>query len=131
MTNHTTNPLEGTNGQLMAMAAHSYCLGRRTYIVTSCVEWLMEWWGMLADTTRNVIMRDTIIALQDNAAGSSFDRDEWVEFAEWAWDRMNDWDRFWCKSEVAYRGKPWPLKEHECCGGCGKHAANCNEATGN
>ena len=29
-----------TNDQLMAMAAHRYCLGRRSYIVGACIEWI-------------------------------------------------------------------------------------------
>jgi len=126
-----TNPLEGTNGQLMVMAAHRYCLGRRSYIVGSCVEWLKNWWGLCEDNTREVIMRDTIEALQDGNAGDSMDIRAWKWFAEWAWNQMDDEWRSWVKQAVAHRGKPWPLEETDCCGCCGKHASNCNYATGN
>ena len=32
------------NDQLMAMAAVRYCLGRSSYIVGACVEWVRENW---------------------------------------------------------------------------------------
>jgi hypothetical protein len=131
MTNDITNPLEGTNGQLMVMAAHRYCLGRRTYIVSSCVEWLTAWWDKFEDTTRNNIIRDTIEALQDGNTGDGCDTKCWLTFSEWAWNNIDDKGRRWVKQAVAHRGKPWPMEEYECCGGCGKHASNCNDATGN
>lgn len=106
-----TNPLEGTDGQLMVIAAHRYCLGRQSYIVGSCVEWLRAWWGDCDRTTRHVIMRDTIEALQDGNAGGSMDIREWKWFAEWAWDHMDDAGRRWVKQAVAHREKPWPLKD--------------------
>lgn len=101
--------LEGTNGQLMVMAAHRYCLGRQTYIVGSCIEWLRLWWPKFDRNTRNVIVRDTVEALQDNCAGSECDARDWKAFAEWAWDQMGTEDKVWCKQAVGWRDKEWPL----------------------
>lgn len=44
--------------QLMATAAVRYCLGRQTYIVSDCAEWLIDVWTSLNESTRAVILRD-------------------------------------------------------------------------
>lgn len=110
MKKKTQSPLDGTNGQLMVMAAHRYCLGRQSYIVGSCIEWLRAWWPQLEDNTRSVIVRDTIEALQDGNAGGACDTEDWRRFAEWAWNQLSDESKAWCKDAVAHREKPWPLK---------------------
>lgn len=104
-----TSPIEGTNGQLMVMAAHRYCLGRQSYIVPSCIEWLRLWWPKFESNTRKVMIRDTVEALQDRMAGSEYDSRSWKAFAEWALDQMDDAAETWCKQAVAHRDKPWPL----------------------
>lgn len=43
---------------LMAIAAFRYCLGRMTYIVSDCADWLIEQWPILPDNVKNVIKRD-------------------------------------------------------------------------
>jgi len=80
----TPSPLDGLNGQIMAMAAHRYCLGRQTYVVTSCIEWLKAWWHQIGPETRNVILRDTATALARNDAGSPMDAKDWQGFLDWA-----------------------------------------------
>lgn len=101
--------IDGLNGQLMVMAAHRYCLGSQSYIVGSCIEWLRLWWPKFERSTRNVIVRDTVEALQDNCAGSDFDAREWKALAEWAWEQMDAEAQTWCKQAVAHRNQPWPL----------------------
>jgi len=107
-------PLQGTNGQLMAMAAHRYCLGRQSYIVGSCIEWLRCWWPQLEIKTRNVIVRDTLEALQDHHAGGDCDERGWRQFFFWAWEQMDEESRAWCRSALAHRNKPWPLDDRGC-----------------
>lgn len=102
-------PLSGTNGQLMVMAAHRYCLGRQSYIVGSCIEWLRAWWPEFLLGTKRVIIRDTVEALQDGCAGSEHDTAEWKNFATWAYLMMDEESQKWCKSAVAHREKDWPL----------------------
>ncbi len=106
-------PLDGINGQLMVMAAHRYCLGRQSYIVGSCQEWLRQWWHKSNDNTRKVIVRDTVEVLQDGIAGSEYDEQNWREFAEWAFAQMQKADKHWCKDAVAHRNKPWPLSTQD------------------
>lgn len=112
---------ESTDDQLMCMAAHRYCLGRQSYIVGSCLDWLRAHWAQFARNTRLVILRDTLEALMDDRAGSpTIDAPGWRAFAAWAWDesagRLDDDDRAWVRSAVAHRiaaGKAWPLDEGE------------------
>ena len=43
---------------LMAVAAFRYSLGRMTYIVGDCADWLIEQWPNIAERARNIIQRD-------------------------------------------------------------------------
>jgi len=63
--------------QLMVTAAHRYCLGRRSYIVSSCVEWLWKHHESFSKDTIHIIIRDTLEAIKDNAAGAGIDIDAW------------------------------------------------------
>ncbi len=103
------SPFWGTNGQLMVMAAHRYCLGRQSYIVGACIEWLKSWWNQFEINTKRVIIRDTVEALQDDFAGSKYDKEEWTNFAEWAYNSLNITDKERCRDAVKHRNKPWPL----------------------
>lgn len=103
------SPLSGLNGQLMVTAAHRYCLGRQSYIVSSCIEWLREWWPSFTANTKRTILRDTIESLQDGTAGADMDTRGWTYFADWAFDQLDGADKKWVVSAVAHRHKPWPL----------------------
>jgi len=101
------SPLNGLDGQLMVMAAHRYCLGRQTYIVESCIDWLQRWWLEFQPNTQVTILRDIMGALQANTVGSDVDAREWRKLALWIWQRMNK------ETQAAYKqaaqGKPWLL----------------------
>lgn len=43
---------------LMAVAAVRYCLGRMTYIVSDCADWLIEQWPNIGIRAQHVIRRD-------------------------------------------------------------------------
>ena len=107
----TQNPLTDFTGQLMIMASHRYCLGRQTYIVGCCIEWLLKNKGVFNDQTKSTIVRDTVEALQDNAAGSKFDAIEWKSFAETLWKEMSPEEQLNLKRNIEYRKKPWPLED--------------------
>lgn len=72
-----------TNDQLMAIAMHRYCLGRASYIVSSCIESLQQVWTMLDGNTQAVILRDTREAIARDEAEMSMDKREWQRFVEW------------------------------------------------
>lgn len=52
-----TEPNHGLDG-LMAIAAFRYCLGRKTYIVGACVDWLIDQWPVFPPNVRRTIARD-------------------------------------------------------------------------
>lgn len=74
---------------LMVIAATRYCLGRMTYIVADCADWLIKIWPLLSADTRNIIQRDIDEAFarddEDREAGRQYtalghdcDRAEWA-----------------------------------------------------
>lgn len=78
---------------LMVMAAFRYCLGRRTYIVGACVDFLKANWQHLDHRTREVIERDLREeVLRDDEArerqddyrplGDACDRDRWLHLRD-------------------------------------------------
>lgn len=85
-------------GQLMALAAVRYCLGRSSYIVGDCADWLITIWPELSSDTRALIRRDIEDAFdQDDRArsaalhykplGDDCDRRQWERVrALWASD---------------------------------------------
>ena len=43
---------------LMVIAATRYCLGRMSYIVSDCADWLIKTWPLLDKSTKTIIKRD-------------------------------------------------------------------------
>lgn len=85
---------------LMAIAAFRYCLGRMSYIVGDCADWLIEQWANIGKNAQNVIRRDLEEAFEKDGQnvgsdyrplGHACDRSQWervrkfiaVESAEW------------------------------------------------
>jgi len=73
---------------LMAMAAVRYSLGRSSYIVGDCVNWLIANWALFGERTRGTIQRDVekAFAADDasrergdsyHALGMDMDRSDW------------------------------------------------------
>lgn len=94
----------------MVTAAHRYCLGRQSYIVGACIEWLSAWWDSFDDNTKAIIIRDTVEALQDNMAGSYLDKEAWLYFATKHYEKLDEANRMLVRDNVGYRNKPWPLR---------------------
>lgn len=80
-------------GDLMAVAAVRYCLGRMSYIVGDCCEWLPQVWDTLEPNARTVILRDIDEAIkrddEDREAGREYrrlgmdmDRAEWIKLRQ-------------------------------------------------
>lgn len=85
------NPPRATLGDedSAAIWAFRYCLGRQTYAVGSCVDWLIDAWPLLDEHAKTIIARDLKEEIQRDdafrAAGDSYkplgwdcDRKEWV-----------------------------------------------------
>ena len=86
--------------EMMVVAAFRYCLGRRTYIVNDCAEWLIANWQTFSDKTREVIQRDLeeefVRDARDRAESSKYpalgmdmDRQQWERVrALWRNDKL-------------------------------------------
>lgn len=59
---------------LMVLAAFRYCVGRRTYIVPECVEWLFVNWPEFSDSIKGLIQKE----LEE-----LFDQDDLYRAGEW------------------------------------------------
>ena len=44
--------------EMMVVAAFRYCLGRRSYVVSDCVDWLIAHWEDFEKSTKDVIRHD-------------------------------------------------------------------------
>lgn len=62
---------------LMVTAAHRYCLGRRSYIVSECVDWLIKNWGLFHVETKKQIIVETKEAIERGFAGDDCDVEQW------------------------------------------------------
>jgi hypothetical protein len=102
-------PIKGPTGTLMVMAAHRYCLGRQSYIVFDCIEWLKQWWTEIDAETQRTVVLDTVRALQEGDTGSEMDAKVWKGFAQWGFSQLTGGSKEWCQNAAATLGKPWPL----------------------
>jgi len=67
---------------LMVTAAHRYCLGRKSYIVSDCVEWLISIWPKLQAETKRVILKETQEAIDKNKSGMTQDIEQWLRIIQ-------------------------------------------------
>ena len=116
----------GRNG-LMALAAFRYCLGRMTYIVSDCADWLVDRWPQFPPNVQALIRRDLEEAFakddEDRATGASFkalgwdcDRAEWEKVrALWAGEQPPAQPCEMAPAELAYRMK-WLAAEMDTVG---------------
>lgn len=75
---------------LMVMAATRYCLGRMTYIVSECADWLVKIWPLLNDKTRAIIQRD----IEEAFTRDDADREANREYKALGWDcDRQSWER--------------------------------------
>lgn len=75
---------------LMVMAATRYCLGRMTYIVSECANWLVKIWPLLNDKTRTIIQRD----IEEAFTRDDADREAGREYKALGWDcDRQAWER--------------------------------------
>jgi len=102
--------LDWLNNDLMICAAHRYCLGRQSYIVSACVEWLNAHWKQFSSKTQNLILRDTMLELMDHHAGSKqYDEPMWRKFCEDKWTHLSKESQQWLVNALAYKQLDWPL----------------------
>ncbi len=118
--------LDRVDDQLLAVAAFRYCLGRRSYLVPICVEWLDSVWPQLTAYAKRVIAMDLLEALASNRCGSPIlDRPVWLQAAKKIWIDLQPDDQRYIKSILARSHLPWPLDDETTVsnGGGGKNAS--------
>ena len=112
---------------LMVIAACRYCLGRMTYIVGVCADWLVDKWPELPPHSRALIRTELERAFaqddEDRATGASLkalgwdcDRREWEKVrALWAGEQPPEQPCDMTPEELAYRVK-WLATEMDTVG---------------
>ena len=75
---------------LMVIAAVRYCIGRMTYIVGDCADWIIANWNEWPKNTQEIIKRDLEEAFElDDRA-----RSEGRDYKKLGWDcDRNEWER--------------------------------------
>jgi predicted DNA-binding protein len=97
------------DNELMVTAAHRYCLGRQSYIVGACINWVKKNHESFSNRTKMIMVRDIIEAIMDDCAGADFDTRGWKDLATGLYNNMSVKDQHWCKDVVRYKDKDWPL----------------------
>jgi hypothetical protein len=64
--------------EIMVAAAVRYCLGRRTYIVHSCADWLIGQWAGFSAHTRELVQRDIEEEFTQDDASRAEPTDNWI-----------------------------------------------------
>jgi len=72
---------------LMVLAAFRYCLGRTSYIVGCCVDWLIKYWPEIDENTRKIILDETKRAIEKGDAGDRCDVTDWKRLVIYALDK--------------------------------------------
>lgn len=62
---------------IMVIAAFRYCLGRRTYIVSDCVDWLIAYWDEIDKNTKQIILEEIKEAFLKDHVGDECDAEDW------------------------------------------------------
>ena len=75
---------------LMATAAFRYCLGRQTYIVGACADWIVQNWERFPEGPRAIIRRD----LEEEFKRDDQARAHGETYKPLGWDcDRRDWER--------------------------------------
>ena len=80
MTKNTT--IDNNKFRLILITSFRYCLGRRIYITSDCVEWLTEYWDILTTSDKRIIKVDIKLAIEFDAAGDKCDIESWKKVLE-------------------------------------------------
>lgn len=78
------------DNDLMVTAAFRYCLGRMTYIVGTCCDWIIRYWGDFRPETRQLIQRELEEAFRDDDEARADGADH--KPLGWDCDRL-EWER--------------------------------------
>ena len=75
---------------LMVIAAVRYCIGRMSYIVSDCADWIIANWNEWPQNTQESIKRD----LEEAFELDDRERSEWRDYKKLGWDcDRKEWER--------------------------------------
>lgn len=90
-------------GQFVVVATFRYCLGRQTYIVQECADWLTLHWPVIEQPVRNLIQRELEAAfVKDDAIRAAAGPGTGYKPLGWDCDRR-EWERvrsLWANAEL-------------------------------
>ncbi|MGQ0285804.1 preprotein translocase subunit SecG [Pasteurellaceae bacterium 22721_9_1] len=74
--------------QSLAIQSFRYCLGRMTYVVNDCDEFIRKYWQNFTANTKFLIVRELLTALKDHESGLQeigmrCDYDVWKNLYDW------------------------------------------------
>jgi hypothetical protein len=95
--------IENLNDEIMVTCALRYCLGRKSYVVGSCIEFIKQVWDQLPKSSQGVITRDILEAFVDGNVGSDYDSDAWRSLVRWCFNELNQETKDWLFKSLAYR----------------------------
>ena len=91
------------NDQLMACAAYRYCLGRRSYIVSSCIEWLEEHFDQFDENSSRVCIRDILEEVVDTKFGELAYKEEWLHLVYKLWLKLTLEKKKWVINALKHK----------------------------
>lgn len=63
----------------MVFYAFRYCLGRQTYAVSHCAEYLVLHWDRVSANSKDLIVKEINEAIESGRAGAACDIDSWLQ----------------------------------------------------
>jgi hypothetical protein len=97
-------------GQFAVVATFRYCLGRQTYIVQECADWLLLHWPVIEQPVRSLIQRELERAFEQDDKARAGDAQAYKPLG-WDCDR-EQWARvrsLWANARLT--GPKRPLQE--------------------
>lgn len=95
--------LENLDDEIMVVCAMRYCLGRETYVVSSCCDFIKRVWPQIKDGQRGVIVRDILEAFEEGNVGANCDADCWRELVRWCYSKFDERMKNWLHQALAHR----------------------------
>lgn len=78
----TTTIIDNNTLAHLLLCSFRYSLGRMTYIVSDCVEWLRRYWHLLPENWQQQIHEDIKKAIEQGMAGHQCDIESWKKVLE-------------------------------------------------
>lgn len=83
---------------LMVIAAFRYCLGRMSYIVSDCTQWLIHNWETIPDHAKTIIQKELDEAFARDAERTGSESDPLISPLGWPCDKAE-----WAKVRALWR----------------------------